>query len=169
MEKHAKLEVWMRGPIASIPSVLQPVAHTLLQIQEDIQSVLERVSEQQLWERPTEVASIAFHVQHIIGVVDRMFTYARGSALSDAQFAYLKAEGNQTDGINKDYLLRELRNGMEKALAELRSTDIQLLGETRHLGRQKIPTTLIGLLFHAAEHSQRHFGQLLVMEKWLNT
>ncbi len=168
MTKQAKPEVWMRGPIANIPSLLQPVAHALLQVEEDIQAVLESVSEQQIWERPREIASIAFHVQHIVGVVDRMFTYARGLALSEAQFAYLKNEGKQTGGIDKDQLLRELREGMERALVELRSTDMQQLGETRYLGRQQIPTTLIGLLFHAAEHSQRHFGQLLVTEKWLN-
>ena len=30
------------------------------------------------------------------------------------------------------------------------------------VGRRKLPSTVLGLLFHAAEHTQRHTGQLLV-------
>ena len=34
--------------------------------------------------------------------------------------------------------------------------------EARTVGRKQLPTTVLGLYFHAAEHSQRHVGQLLV-------
>jgi uncharacterized damage-inducible protein DinB len=33
------------------------------------------------------------------------------------------------------------------------------------VGRAKLPSTVLGLLFHAAEHTQRHVGQLLVTAK----
>jgi hypothetical protein len=34
-----------------------------------------------LWERPANVASVGFHLQHLAGVLDRLFTYAsRGIA-----------------------------------------------------------------------------------------
>ena len=34
-----------------------------------------------LWTRPAGLASVGFHLQHIAGVIDRLFTYARGEAL----------------------------------------------------------------------------------------
>lgn len=36
------------------------------------------------------------------------------------------------------------------------------LTEPRAVGRKQLPSTVMGLLFHAAEHVQRHVGQLLV-------
>jgi uncharacterized damage-inducible protein DinB len=30
------------------------------------------------------------------------------------------------------------------------------------VGRKQTPSTVVGLLFHAAEHTMRHTGQLLV-------
>ena len=36
---------------------------------------------------------------------------------------------------------------------------MNLAGEARSVGRAQLPTTVIGLLFHAAEHTQRHAGQ----------
>lgn len=162
-------EVWMRGPLPNVPILLQPVAHALLQVEEDIQNLLQRVNEEQLWERPGGVASVAFHVQHIAGVIDRMFSYARNEKLSEIQLDYLKQEGKRQTGIDKRRLLLDLRKRVEQALQELSNTPVNELGEARYLGRQRIPTTLIGLLFHAAEHSQRHLGQLLVTVKWLTT
>jgi len=35
------------------------------------------------------------------------------------------------------------------------------------VGRKRIPSNVIGLLFHTAEHTQRHTGQLLVTVKVL--
>lgn len=166
MQKEQR-EVWMRGPLPGIPDLLQPVAHALLQVEEDIQLLLNEVDEAILWERPNNVASIAFHIQHIIGVIDRMFTYGRLEALSESQFIYLKQEGKPKEGVDKSFLLKSLRQCMESALNELKTIPVTALGKTRYLGRQHVPTTLIGLLFHAAEHSQRHLGQLLVTVKWL--
>jgi len=39
--------------------------------------------------------------------------------------------------------------------------------EARGIGRKRIPTNVLGLLFHAAEHTQRHTGQLYVTVKML--
>jgi hypothetical protein len=33
------------------------------------------------------------------------------------------------------------------------------------VGRAKLPATTLGLLFHAAEHTQRHVGQLMTTLK----
>jgi len=43
-----KLEVWMRGPIAGIPNLLQPIAHTLLQVEEDILKYTQQLSAEHL-------------------------------------------------------------------------------------------------------------------------
>ncbi len=161
MQKEQR-EVWMRGALPNIPPLLQPVAHALLQVAEDIALLLEEVDETKLWERPNQVASPAFHIQHIGGVIDRMFTYARQEALSEAQFAYLQQEGKYTAEITKTSLLRDVQAQIRRAVDELSSVREETLTEKRYLGRQQLPTTLIGLLFHAAEHSQRHVGQLLV-------
>lgn len=155
-------EVWMRGPVPGIPGLLQPIAHTLLQVQEDIIRYTSDLNTSHLWEKPFGRASIAFHIQHIIGVTDRMFTYAQGKPLSEEQFGYLQREGLEDPTITLDALVHDLEQQISKALELLQSVDPASLTEPRYLGRKRIPTTLIGLLFHAAEHAQRHVGQLLV-------
>jgi hypothetical protein len=35
----------------------------------------------------------------------------------------------------------------------------------RQVGRAQLPSTVLGLLFHAAEHAQRHVGQLVTTSK----
>ena len=38
----------------------------------------------------------------------------------------------------------------------------ETLTEVRTVGRDRLPSTVLGLLVHSAEHVQRHVGQLLV-------
>jgi len=52
---------------------------------------------------------------------------------------------------------------------QLRETKPDTLTEIRYVGRAMVPSTHLGLLFHAAEHTQRHVGQLLVTAKVLIT
>ena len=42
------LEVWLRGPLADVPDLLQPVAHALLQAQEEITSLFQDFPDEQL-------------------------------------------------------------------------------------------------------------------------
>jgi uncharacterized damage-inducible protein DinB len=51
---------------------------------------------------------------------------------------------------------------VDRALEQLRTTDERILSEYRSVGRAQLPSTVLGLLVHAAEHTQRHVGQLLV-------
>jgi hypothetical protein len=39
--------------------------------------------------------------------------------------------------------------------------------DERLVGRLKLPSTVVGLLFHAAEHTQRHVGQAATTRKRL--
>ncbi|PSL33380.1 DinB family protein [Chitinophaga ginsengisoli] len=160
-------EVWMRGPIEGIPALLQPVAHTLLQAQEEIHALMENFPEALLWQQPAGVASAGFHLQHITGVLDRLFTYAAGQALSVAQLSYLAEEVTPATGVTVHSLLTALDTQVAAAIATLKVTDESCLTDFRGVGRKQLPSTVMGLLFHAAEHTMRHTGQLLVTVKIL--
>ena len=169
MENTASLEVWMRGAVDGVPPLLQPVAHALLQVQEDILKYTKNLTDEDIWLRPHGLANIAFHIQHSTGVIDRMFTYADNRSLSESQFDFLASEGRADQHVSLSALVRALQEQIQQAIAYLQKVDSSALAETRYLGRKRIPTTLIGLLFHAAEHSQRHVGQLLVTARILTS
>ena len=158
----AETEWWQRGPIAGVPDVLQPVAHILLQVQESVHELVGGLTEEQWNARPANVASAAFHVRHITGVIDRLFSYARGQTLSDAQFAALKLEREAMTLANVPSVLAALDARVTAAIDELRNTDSRTLGDFRGVGRKQLPSTVIGCLVHGAEHSMRHVGQLSV-------
>lgn len=65
-------------------------------------------------------------------------------------------------------LLNILNQQVDEAIEQLKNTDTAALTTTRYVGRKRIPSTVIGLLSHAAEHSMRHLGQLLVTVRMLN-
>lgn len=159
----SKMEVWQRGPIGNIPGLLQPVAHALLQAREEVHEIMGGFPEKLLWQRPGGVASPAFHLQHLTGVVDRLFTYAKKSLLSEEQLHSLSIEGKESDTTaTMAQLIDNFDKEVDRALEELSKVNPDTLLEARGVGRKQIPTTLIGLYVHAAEHSMRHIGQLLV-------
>ncbi len=163
-----KPEVWQRGPVENIPALLQPIAHALLQAREEVKELTGNFPESLLWERPAGVASPAFHLQHLTGVLDRLFTYARSQPLSEKQLHSLSIEGVQSQ---TPFTLIELVNlfnmQVDISLDALTKADITALTDARTIGRKQIPTTLIGLYVHAAEHTMRHVGQLHVTIKIL--
>jgi hypothetical protein len=158
----AKTEWWQRGPVEGVPALLQPVAHILLQVRESVNELVENLTLQQWNARPAGVASAAFHVRHIAGVIDRLFTYARGDALSEEQFAALRSEGAELGASDKAAVLAALSARVDLAIVELRQVDPATLGEFRAVGRARLPSTVIGCLVHGAEHAMRHVGQLSV-------
>ena len=160
MEKN--FEYWLRGPVDGVPALLQPVAHALLQAREESRALLENFPADRLWDTPAGSASVGFHLRHISGVVDRLFTYARGESLSDAQRGALMNEAVPLSAQTVHTLLESFDRQVERALAQLRATTPDTLHEKRLVGRQQLPSTVLGLLFHAAEHTQRHVGQMLV-------
>ena len=145
-----------------IPALLQPVAHALLQAREEVAEVMQGFPETHLWERPGGVASAGFHLQHLAGVLDRLFTYARGESLNEDQARALAAEGKPGASLGSKELIAAFHRQVDCALEQLRATDESTLTEYRSVGRAQLPSTVLGLLVHAAEHTQRHVGQLLV-------
>jgi uncharacterized damage-inducible protein DinB len=154
-------EVWLRGPVPAIAPLLQPAAHSLLQCRAEIRAIIPRLSPEELWARPNGAASVGFHLRHAVGSLDRLLTYARGEQLSDAQRNALATEGEPdlSEGIGAR-LVQSFDDAVEAGLAQLRSTREASLLDAREVGRARLPSTVIGLLFHAAEHTQRHAGQL---------
>jgi uncharacterized damage-inducible protein DinB len=154
-------EVWLRGPIEGVPALLQPVAHGLLQCREEIAHNIEGLTPEQIWETPSGAASVGYHVRHAAGSLDRLFTYARGEQLSADQRAELAAEKQPDLAPNAAArLLAAFEATVERALTQLTETDESRLLDARGVGRAQLPSTVLGLLFHAAEHTQRHAGQI---------
>ncbi|HLL97143.1 MAG TPA: DinB family protein [Spirosoma sp.] len=167
-------EVWLRGPLPDVTPLLQPVAHALMQAREEVTLLLDGFPAEHLWERPASwdhtgqpakpLASVGFHLQHLTGVLDRLFTYARAQALSPVQLAALAQEGKDRTELPLTVveLVQQFDNQVDKALDQLRMTNEHTLTEVRLVGRAGLPSTVMGLLVHAAEHTMRHVGQLLV-------
>jgi hypothetical protein len=142
---------------------LQPVAHALMQAGEELNAFMKDFPSALLWVRPAGLASAGFHLQHLSGVLDRVFTYARAEGLSPFQFAQLEEEGKDaTHGYTTAELVERFNKQLELALAQIRETDPQILPDYRGIGRAGLPSTVIGLLVHGAEHTMRHLGQLMV-------
>jgi uncharacterized damage-inducible protein DinB len=159
-------EVWLRGPVPDIPALLQPVAHGLLQCREELTAALAGLPPDKIWARPNGVASIGFHARHAAGSLDRLFTYARGEGLSSSQQAALAVEADpDLTPIAAATLVAAFDRAVERALEQLRATKETTLLEPRGVGRRQLPSTVLGLLFHAAEHTQRHVGQLVTTAK----
>jgi uncharacterized damage-inducible protein DinB len=164
MSNPQNLEVWLRGPLPGVPPLLQPVGHALLQVREELTAALRDFPSELLNERPAGVASVGFHLQHMAGVLDRLLTYARGESLTAEQFAAFEAEEppltQESNTVTE--LVQRFSTHVDTALDQLRRTAEASLTEPRGVGRAQVPSTLIGLLVHAAEHTTRHMGQLLV-------
>jgi uncharacterized damage-inducible protein DinB len=159
----------MRGAIEGVPALLQPVAHSLIHVREELARVLAGLPTERLWARPAGVASIGFHVRHLAGSLDRLFTYARGEALSGTQLIALKTEADPgTPAADAASLLRAALAGVERALSQVRDTREETLLQPRGVGRQRLPSTVVGLLFHAAEHAQRHLGQIATTARFVS-
>jgi hypothetical protein len=161
-------EVWLRGPVAGYAAGLQPVAHGLLQLREEAAALLAATGDAALWAAPGGCASAGFHLRHGVGALDRLFTYARGEALSEEQRAALAAEPSPDTAPGAVARARAaFEAGVDRALAQLRATDPATLLDPREVGRARLPSTVIGLLFHGAEHLQRHVGQAATTLKLL--
>jgi len=156
-------EVWLRGSLTNIPALLQPIAHALLQAREELNDLMSGFPDELLWEKVAGMASPGFHLQHLTGVLNRLFTYAHGEVLTEQQLSYLSAEGKPT---TKTYTVIQLVNAfniqVDLSLKQLSETNEATLTDFRGVGRAQLPSTVIGLYTHSAEHTMRHLGQLIV-------
>lgn len=162
-------EPWLRGPVAGIPALLQPAAHAFVMSIEDCQTAVGGLAPELLWVEHGGAASIGFHLRHLCGATDRLLTYARGEALTANQKAFLIAErGSGNPQPDAATLIAAWREGVDRALAQLAATPEARLLDARGVGRAQLPSNVLGLLFHAAEHASRHTGQVVTTVKLLN-
>ena len=146
--------------------MLQPVAHALVQVREDVAALAPSLSVDDLW-TSRGGATPGFHVLHLCGALDRLFTYARGEMLDDTQKAAVRAEAQPHPELDGRALVDRVDAGVEAAMRQLRATDPGSVFDERKVGRAGLPSTVLGLLFHAAEHSTRHAGQFITTVKLL--
>jgi hypothetical protein len=168
MSTPVETEAWQRGPVAGFEPLLMPVVHALIQVREDLHRLADRVPPTLVWRSPGGAASIGFHVRHTGGALDRLFTYARGEALTDEQRTAARAEGEPGEPpLGLAELVDDVDRTIERAFAQLRATSRESLLDDRKVGRAGLPSNVLGLLFHAAEHSTRHAGQAITTAKIL--
>ena len=164
--------IWLQGPVAGVPALLQPVAHALIEADEDIQTLLASLPPGHLWTRRNGAASVAYHVLHATGSLDRLFTYARGESLSDSQLAALAAEKTMEPDENTATpaaVAARFSATIQRSLAQLRATNEKDVLAAREVGRAKAASNVLGILTHAGDHTYRHVGQAITTAKLIGT
>ena len=156
-------EPWMRGPIEGVHALAAPILYSFQQAREDLAQWTEGLTTDQIWATPHGFGSLGFHLRHIAGSTDRLMTYLKSEQLSPEQLEGLKRE--KEPGSSRDELLAGVNAAFERAEAVVRALDPAKLTEPREIGRKRLPTTVIGLLTHIAEHTQRHVGQAISAAK----
>jgi uncharacterized damage-inducible protein DinB len=163
--KTALPEPWLRGTLTEIPPVPRAVLHALELAKEDLWKWCFPLSNDQLNQSSAQIASIAFHLRHIARSIDRLLTYAENRALTESQLALLRSELSVE--ANHEELFSELEIAFEQGGRRIRELAHLDLESPRHVGKKQLPTTLGGLLVHAADHTLRHVGQAITTAKFI--
>lgn len=142
-----------------------PVLFSFQQVREELKHHTAGLSNEQVWSRPAGLPSLSFHLQHIAGSVDRLLTYLQGEALRPEQLQHLREESAANGSLGS--LLEGIDASLAAAEKCLRALDMRTIYDARAVGRQQLPTTVVGLLIHMTEHTQRHLGQAITTAKLL--
>lgn len=157
-------EAWLSGKLEGFAPVMMPAAHALVECAKDLRKHAADLSRSELDARPNNAPSIAFHLRHIAGSIDRLLTYARSDQLNKTQFAELRSEKEETNEASAQLTEKAIVK-INEALETLKITPLDSLFEPRYVGRKKLETNVFGLLFHIAEHTARHTGQIVTTAK----
>ena len=158
-------EAWLSGAVENVPPILMPAVHALMQAARDVEKAVKNLTIEELWTTPNGAPSVGFHLLHIAGSIDRLLAYSRGEKLTEARFAELRAETEIDITANVVTITQKAIERIEKAIREISLTPVEFLFEKRTVGRERLPTNVFGLLFHIAEHTQRHVGQIVATAK----
>lgn len=158
-------EPWLRGALNDVHPLIMPVLFSFQQVREDIRTYTGDLTDEQVWRKVGGLPTLGFQLRHIAGSVDRLGTYLLGEQLSEEQLLFLRQEA--TAGASLHELLRAIDASLDVAEARVRSINPQTVYDARSVGRRKLPTTVVGLLVHLAEHTQRHLGQAITTAKFL--
>jgi hypothetical protein len=161
------IEPWLRGPLAGVHPLVAPTLYAYSQAREDIARWTDGFTDTEIWLRPNGLAPIGFQLRHIAGSVERLTTYLRGEQLTAEQLEAIQREMKPEPG--RSGTLRELLIEVNEALhlseQVIRAIHPGMLTEPRSVGRKHLPTTVVGLVVHLAEHTQRHVGELIITAK----
>jgi hypothetical protein len=161
-------EPWLRGPLAGVHPLVAPTLHAFTQAREDLAQWTVGLTDVQIWLRPYGLAPVGFHLRHIAGSVERLTTYLRGQQLTPLQLQAVRREldHNETNpGPGQSQLIAEVNEALHKSEQTIKAIAPSSFTEPRRVGRKELPTTVIGLVVHLAEHTQRHVGELIVTAK----
>ncbi|MBV8070499.1 MAG: DinB family protein [Acidobacteriaceae bacterium] len=142
-----------------------PVFFSFAQVREDLAKHLAGLTVEQIWRCTGSGSSIGFHLKHMAGSVDRLSTYLSGAPLSETQLESLRHEHDADQDVPR--LLEEVSRALDASQAVLCRLDPATMFEPRMVGRRRLPTTVLGLLVHLAEHTQRHLGQVITLAQIL--
>jgi hypothetical protein len=156
------VEPWLRGTLSEVDAPRRQVLHALELAGEDVERWCAGLSDAEMNARPFGVASVAFHLRHITGSLDRLLTYAEGGALSGEQMDALHSESGVASA---EVVLADVRAGLGDAAQRVRMISPGSYEEPRFVGRAGLPSSVGGLLVHCAEHTQRHVGQAIITAK----
>jgi hypothetical protein len=156
-------EPWLSGPLPDLDPLLSPLFYSFEQTRQELRAHTEGLTAGDIWATPQGITSAGFHIRHIGGAVDRLSSYLRGEQINDAQLAAMKAEPEP--GEPPEELLAKMEEHLARCEQYVRTLDTATLREPREVGRKKLPTTVIGLIVHIAEHTQRHLGQAITTIK----
>ncbi len=158
-------EPWLDGPIEGVPPLVQPLFHSFAQVRNDLARHTAGVSDEDVWKRIEDAPALGFQLRHLAGSAERLATYLFGGQLSSEQLAALKTENLANASLAE--LLERVDITLSGIEERLRALNPDVLYEPRFVGRERRPTTVIGLLVHIAEHTQRHLGQAITTAKLL--
>ncbi|MGA3134771.1 MAG: DinB family protein [Terracidiphilus sp.] len=159
------VEPWLRGTHTEIPAVGRAVLHALDLALEDLAKWTAGLTDDEVHSQPLGLTAVAFHLRHLARSTDRLLSYAEGKQLSTEQLAALKAE--QTGEETLAVLLAEVEASFLNAAEQIRVLASADLDTQRGVGRKQLPTSIGGALIHAADHTQRHVGQVVTTAKVL--
>jgi hypothetical protein len=145
-------EPWLRGPIAGVDPLTAPVLYAFTQAREDLEQYTEGLTTEEIWR-----SGVGFHIRHISRSTERLMAYLQGCRTVEL--------GEGETGASRQELLAELDDVFKRAEMVVRAIDPSILRDAREVGRKRLPTTVIGLLSHIAEHTQRHVGQAISAAK----
>lgn len=157
-------EAWLSGKLENYSDLLMPAAHALVEAIRDLVKFAE-LSNDELLDKPNGSPTIAFHLLHLAGSCDRLLSYAKGEELTEQQLHFLKNETSSILEANAENLVKEAVAAIENVLEFCRSVSPEILFEARFVGRKRLQTNAFGLLFHIAEHTARHVGQIITTAK----
>jgi len=149
--------------VAIIQEFKEQIIYRMDESSRMIKLSLEKVSEEEVWKRPTETSnSIGNLILHLCGNITQ---YAIASLGNQEDTRQRDLEFETEDGLSKVELLSKLNKVVNGAKAMIEQVSAEELMRKREV--QGFHFTGIGILIHVTEHYSYHTGQIAFWVKQL--